>query len=152
MASDDHIVRDLLAALDAGDIDTAVGFLTEDVILRDYRIHIGRQSRVRHANGLMGNLSPALSNSSGRVNNNRSLHGEDGYNHADHGPDRRHAARAVPVLIPLMIRVWLKAAGAAKRSEHSHDVTRRRPQGRSAKVRGNAMNNVVRMDDRRELA
>jgi ketosteroid isomerase-like protein len=40
MASDDHIVRELLAALDAGDIDTAMGFLTEDVTFRDYRIHM----------------------------------------------------------------------------------------------------------------
>jgi ketosteroid isomerase-like protein len=34
MASDERIVRELLAALDAGDIDTAMGFLTEDVVLR----------------------------------------------------------------------------------------------------------------------
>ena len=34
MESDERIVRELLAALDAGDVETAMGFLAEDVVLR----------------------------------------------------------------------------------------------------------------------
>jgi hypothetical protein len=57
-----------------------------------------------------------------------------------------------PVLIPLMITVCHKAAGATKRSERAHGPARRRMDGETARVRGSAMKNVVRTDDRREVA
>ena len=34
MTPDEHIVRELFAAVDAGNIETALGFMTEDVAFR----------------------------------------------------------------------------------------------------------------------
>lgn len=57
------------------------------------------------------------------------------------------------VLIPLMITVVHQATGATQRIERSHTTILRAPGSDvAATVRTYQANNVVRMDDRRELA